>query len=441
MYQTAASIVDELQKAGYAGVLAGGCVRDMILGLEPHDYDIATSAKPNEVAQLFPDGKYVGENFGVYLVTRNDFQFEIATFRKDGEYTDGRHPDNIRFCSMEEDASRRDFTCNALFYDPIRSKTYDFVQGYKDIKNSTLRFVGNPKDRVQEDHIRLLRAVRFSSRFGFEIHKDSMNAIFDNAYLIKEAAQERVGTEITKILSECKNSTSMMELFYESGLIDQLLPELVLTRGCEQPPEFHPEGDVWTHTLLAMDNMESDEPEALWAAMLHDVGKPIVGMYDEEEDRWRFNKHDLISEEITEKILKRFKFSNDFISTVCDLVSNHMKFMYVSRMRVSKLRRFLAKPRFDLHLALHKADCLACHGKLDNYRFCERKIKEFVNDPVVTKLNTIDLPKPLVTGHDLIELGWEPSPRFRTALNIALDIQLEGGTREECLNAINNMPA
>lgn len=425
-FHSALEVIKKLQEHGYIAVLAGGCVRDTMLDLEPKDYDIASNIGLSEIMTIFPDVQPVGKAFGVYLVNGN----EIASLRTEDTYSDGRHPDNVTFVnSLEEDSKRRDFTINAMYYDPIINKWYDFHEGKLDLEERLINFVGDPEDRIKEDKIRMLRAVRFANRFSFIIGKPSFEAIQYYAREILDVAQERVGVEINKMWEQVEFKHGILLDLLISGMLEHLIPEMVPMIGCEQPKEFHPEGDCWKHTIEVLKHLqENASPELCWATLLHDVGKPAVRTWDAGDKRWRFNAHDIKSEEMTRLILGRFKYSNDFIDQVCELVVNHMRFAYVDKMKESKLKRFLSLPNFHWHIALHNADCLGSHGDISNSLYCEQKIKDFAGEN-----NVVSLPKPLVDGHDLIAHGMSPGPEFKVLLEKALDLQLEGKTREEIL--------
>lgn len=426
--EEATQIVKCLQDAGYQAVFAGGCVRDSLLGLEPKDYDIATEATPEQIEKVFHNKKIsaVGRDFGVMLLTGDLANYEIATFRIDGEYTDTRHPDSVKFGSMFEDAQRRDFTINAMFIDPINNEIYDFVNGRDDINNKVIRFVGHASERIKEDPVRMLRAVRFEHRLpGFKLSPIAITQICTRSAAIQDVASERLALEISKMLLEC-NPIGMFNDLLTLGLLSYIIPELIPMKGCEQPPQFHPEGDVWDHTLLALDyaiiNFKNPSIDLLWAILLHDVGKPKVAFYDEIDKRWRFNNHDTESAKIAEVILKRLRFSNHFVDNVVDLIANHMRMADVQKMRTAKLKRFIFKPNFKDHLNLHMADCMGSHGDFGNVQFCIDKLQEFINEVHTQK---VELPKSLVNGNDLIALGFKKGPIFREILEYTMDGQLE----------------
>lgn len=418
--QAAVEIIHRLNKAGFQAVIAGGWVRDMLFGNESKDIDIATSATPDNVAKVFPDTKFVGKDFGVSLVKHLDMEFEVAMFRKDLGYTDGRHPNGVESCDIVTDAKRRDLTINALFYDVINSKVLDFVNGQTDINEKTARFVGYPSDRIKEDHIRILRFLRFRNRFDLYADTLSLNACFSNAGLLCNIAAERIGLEMNKILEQC--SSAIFETMRLTNVMHSIFPELLDMYGCEQPPNYHPEGDVWIHTRMAFDEVKKLQPslELLWATLLHDIAKPKTQAWDAVDKRYRFNSHESESAIMAKDILVRLKFSNCFQDKVFELVSSHMKFAMVRRMRVAKLKRFVFQPYFDELLKLHTADCLSSHKKLDHRDFCIEKLSEFK-----IEISIAVLPKPIVTGKTLIAKGFRPGPKFKDILEKCMDAQLE----------------
>ncbi|MCX7049152.1 MAG: CCA tRNA nucleotidyltransferase [Candidatus Sumerlaeota bacterium] len=446
----ALSIVRQLQKAGHEAYWVGGCVRDRLLEIEAKDYDIATSARPDEVVALFPGASLVGASFGVVVVTQEDVAFEVATFRSDGEYIDHRHPQEVSFGTVEQDARRRDFTINALFYDPVADRLLDFAGGRQDIQDRLLRCVGNPRARFSEDALRLMRAVRFAVRFCMTIEPETWTALQEKAPLIEAISPERVRDELIMMLTQPRPGETL-RLLSKAGLLKRILPEIEAMRGVEQPPEFHPEGDVFVHTCLVMDALgqveENDaektaaaseevcaafappSPTLAMAALLHDVGKPIT--YQRGPDRIRFPEHAPAGARMAEEICRRLRFSNRESEDIVALVARHMTFIDVQEMRTSKLKRFMAAPMFTEDMALHRADCLASHRNLDNLVFCRRKLAEFVFEAKSQKI----LPPPLITGDDLIALGYFPGPIFRTILDMVGDAQMEGAvaTRESAL--------
>jgi poly(A) polymerase len=423
----ATDIARRLQEAGHTAYFAGGCVRDELLGLDPHDYDIATSAKPSEVQKLFPHTQAVGAHFGVILVMEHGRAFEVATFRSDHEYIDGRRPEMVTFSTPEEDAARRDFTINGMFHDPVADQFIDFVGGREDLKSKTLRAIGDPVARFREDKLRLLRAVRFAARFGYEIDPATWEAIRAHAADIHAVSAERIREELVKILAHAKRVRGF-DLLDQSGLLKEILPEIEALKGCEQPAQFHPEGDVYVHTRAMLELLPPDVPVTLPLAVLfHDIGKPPTFRYHADEDRIRFSGHDRVGANMTEKLMARLRFSRDDIDRVAEAVRQHMVFKDVQNMRTAKLKRFMAREGFDEELELHRVDCQSSHGALDNYDFLKAKAEEFANEPLI--------PPPLVTGHDLMALGWKPGPHFGPILEAVQTAQLEGTltTREEAI--------
>ncbi len=423
----AADIARRLQQAGHTAYFAGGCVRDELLGLDPHDYDIATSAKPDEVQKLFPHTQAVGAHFGVILVMEHGRAFEVATFRSDHEYIDGRRPEMVTFSTPEEDAARRDFTINGMFHDPVADKFIDFVGGREDLKSQTLRAIGDPVARFREDKLRLLRAIRFAARFGHDIDPATWEALRAHAADIHAVSVERIREELVKILAH-PSRVRGFDLLDQSGLLKEILPEIEALKGCEQPAQFHPEGDVFVHTRAMLELLPPEAPASLALAVLfHDIGKPPTFRYHADEDRIRFSGHDRVGAAMTEKLMERLRFSRHDIDRVTEAVRQHMVFKDVQNMRTAKLKRFMAREGFDEELELHRVDCQSSHGALDNYDFLKTKAEEFANEPLI--------PPPLLTGHDLMALGWKPGPHFGQVLESIQTAQLEGTltTKEEAL--------
>ena len=423
----ATDIARRLQQAGHTAYFAGGCVRDELLGLEPHDYDIATSAKPVEVQKLFPHTQAVGAHFGVILVMEHSRAFEVATFRSDHEYIDGRRPEMVTFSTPEEDAARRDFTINGMFHDPVADRFIDFVGGQKDLESKTLRAIGDPVARFREDRLRLLRAVRFAARFGHEIDPATWDAIKAHAADIHVVSAERIREELVKILAH-PNRVTGFDLLEQSGLLAEILPEIEALKGCEQPAQFHPEGDVFVHTRAMLELLPPDAAVNLALGVLfHDIGKPPTFRYHADEDRIRFSGHDRVGANMTEKLMERLRFSRADIDRVTEAVRQHMVFKDVQNMRTAKLKRFMAREGFEEELELHRVDCQSSHGTLDNYDFLKAKAEEFANEPLI--------PPPLVTGHDLMALGWKPGPHFGQILEVVQTAQLEGTltTKEDAI--------
>ena len=429
--ESAKSVVETLRQRGFQAYLVGGCVRDLLLGHEPKDYDVATDATPSQVMTIFPETYAVGAQFGVVLVPLPEQQdasapsiskssaIEVATFRSDVGYSDGRHPDEVRFAkSPQEDVERRDFTINGMLMDPLSGEVLDFVGGRQDLRAGIIRTIGEPERRFGEDKLRMLRAARFSARFGYQIDPATFSAIQDLAEQIRVVSRERVRDELTRMLTEGQAQRAFL-LLDESGLLRQVLPEISRMKGVEQPPEFHPEGDVFVHTLLLLDYLPQHCPMTLaWGALLHDVGKPATFRVAE---RIRFDGHVDVGVKIAEEICRRMRFSNGQTAQILALVANHMRFADAMRMNQSTLKRFMRLPCFDEHLALHRADCLASHRNLTTYDFLRRKMEE---TPVEAMR-----PKPLVTGDDLIAEGHIPGPKFRDILSAVEDAQLDGRLR------------
>jgi poly(A) polymerase len=424
----ATSIVRTLRHRGFQAYLVGGCVRDLLLGREPKDYDVATDAMPRQVMAVFPETYAVGEQFGVVLVPAPETEragensgthshaVEVATFRSDIGYSDGRHPDEVRFSkNPKEDVERRDFTINGMLLDPVSEEVLDFVGGRKDLEAGIIRTIGAPQKRFGEDKLRMLRAVRFAARFKYEINPATFAAIQNSAEQIRVVSRERVRDELTRMLTEGHARRAFL-LLDESGLLRQVLPEISAMKGVEQPPEFHPEGDVFVHTLLLLDYLPHPCPMTLaWGALLHDVGKPPTFRVAE---RIRFDGHVDVGVKMAEAICERLRFSNEETAQILALVDNHMRFGDAMRMNQSTLKKFMRLPWFEEHMALHRADCLASHRNLTTYDFLRKKMEEIPPETM--------RPKPLVTGDDLIAEGHTPGPKFREILNAVEDAQLEG---------------
>ncbi|MCX6599126.1 MAG: CCA tRNA nucleotidyltransferase [Acidobacteria bacterium] len=406
------TVIAELRRAGHLAYLVGGCVRDRLLGRVVKDEDVATSARPDQVQALFPGSLAVGAHFGVVLVGR----VEVATFRSDGAYQDGRHPDEVTFeARPERDASRRDFTINGLFLDPESGEILDFVGGQADLTSCVIRAIGDPAARFQDDHLRLLRAVRFAARFGFEIEPETMRAMRVQAALIQSIAAERVREELTRMLTEGQ-ARRALELLDQAGLLEHVLPEVKAFQGVEQPPDYHPEGDVWTHVMRMIEGLPPGASATLaWGVLLHDVGKP--GAFTR-TDRIRFNGHVELGVKIARQIGQRLRFSNADLAQVELLVANHMRFGDVARMKESTIKRFLRLERFDEHLELHRLDCESSHRKLENYELMLRRFEEMA--PEVLR------PARLLTGADLVAAGYAPGPEFKKVLAEIEDAQLDG---------------
>jgi poly(A) polymerase len=420
----ATEIVNRLKREGHTAYFAGGCVRDLILKTVPYDIDVATSAPAESIEKLFPKTLPVGKQFGVILVLLEGIQFEVATFRKEGDYTDGRRPDWVDLAKPEEDARRRDYTINGLFLDHSENRVIDYVEGEKDIKRRVVRTIGRPEERFREDKLRLIRAVRFAANLDFEIEEETWETIRRKAAEIRVCSSERIRDELVKIFTR-PHAGRGLELLSESGLLREVLPEVAAMKGVEQSPEYHPEGDVFIHTQLLLDKLEDPAPTLAFMALLHDVGKPPT--FARTGDKIHFYEHDRIGAEMTRKILERLRFSNKEIDAVTNGVGYHMRFMHVQQMREGKLKNFLTRDNFLEELELHRIDCQSSHGQLDNYEFLKEKLQHYKAEELK--------PKPLISGHDLIAAGFVPGPRMGTVLAEIYELQLESQlkTKEEAL--------
>src|SRR5437868_12892322 len=426
MEEAARKVAARLRDAGHIAYFAGGCVRDMVRGLAPKDYDIATDARPEVVQRIFPRTYAVGAHFGVIIVLENDFQFEVATFRSDEAYIDGRHPTAVHFSSPEEDARRRDVTINGMFYDPVAEEVIDLVDGRADIAAKLVRAIGDSAQRFAEDRLRMLRAVRFATVLDYQIDPTTWDALIANAASIHEISAERIRDELVRIFLS-PNRARGWDLLDASGLMRAILPEIEAMKGCDQPPQFHPEGDVFKHTRIMVEMLPAEASLPLvFSVLFHDVAKPRTAIVDE-EGRIRFNGHDRIGADMTEAIMERLRFSRAEIDATVEAVRQHMVFKDVPNMRVAKLKRFMARPTFDEELELHRVDCYSSHAMLDNYEFLLKKKEEFANELII--------PPPLVTGDDLIAMGLKPGPKFGEILEAVETRQLEGALkdREEAL--------
>jgi len=410
-------VVRRLTEAGFQAVYAGGCVRDALLHRPYPDVDIATSATPDQVQAVFPKASDPqGKAFGVIRLKQGDHVFEIATFRVDGPYLDGRRPSSVTFTTAEEDAKRRDFTVNGMFFDPLQNKVLDFVQGRSDLDAKIIRAIGGPASRFMEDRLRLFRAIRFAVQLGFAIETKTWDALVRLAPESRNLAPERVRDELVKIFTS-PDPARGLDLLHDSGLVAVWLPELLEMRGCAQSPEHHPEGDVWVHTRLLLTHLKNPSHVLAFSALLHDVGKPRTSR-TEASGRIRFFGHEGVGARMAEEILRRLRFSNDDVGAIVACIANHMAFKDAPQMRVSTLKRLLARPTFGEELELHRIDCTASHGELDIHRFLLAKQSEFSKEEIK--------PKPLVTGHDLQELGIPPGPKMGEILHQLMDEQLEG---------------
>lgn len=419
-FKAGVAVLNTLRAAGHEAFFVGGCVRDVCMGEAAEtDYDIATSARPAEVAALFKHTVAVGEAFGVMLVIQGEEQFEVATFRRDGPYLDGRHPASVAYSSAREDAERRDFTINGMMWDPVADTIHDWVGGRADIEAKLIRAIGDPARRFEEDKLRVLRAVRFAARFGFAIEQETYAQVVAFADGLNQISAERIREELSRLLVH-KSRSEAFRLMKATGILRVILPEIDVMEGVEQPPQYHPEGDVWVHTLLVMDQLP-DEPslELAWAALLHDVGKPPT--FKRAKDRIRFDGHQEVSVKMADAMLRRLRFSNRQIDHIKLLVGNHMQFMHVEQMREATLKRFMSLDRFEEHLELNRADCMGGLGNLDSYNFVREKYAVFQEELA----HQVEKPAPLLTGHDLIGLGFKPGPRFQEILTAVEDARLE----------------
>lgn len=437
--QLAQEICKTLRREGHQAYLVGGCVRDILLGREPVDYDVATDATPDRVQTLFPRSLAVGAKFGVIIVLEDSgadieapAQVEVATFRSDVGYSDGRHPDRVVYASSpEEDVQRRDFTINALLLDPETNEVLDFVGGRADLSAGIIRAIGRPEQRFGEDKLRMVRAVRFAARFHYAIEAGTFGAIFKLAPEIHQVSAERLRDELTKLLTEGA-ARRAFELLDETRLLPELLPEIAKMKGVEQPPQFHPEGDVWIHTLIMLEGLPPGVSSTLaWGVLLHDVGKPPTFKPPAGPNgRIRFDEHVEVGTRMAEEICKRYRFSNEDASQVAALVANHLRFKDVPQMKPATLKRFIRLDRFAEHLELHRLDCSSSHGHLENYEFVSRFLAETPVDQV--------RPIRLLTGEDLIALGYRPGPRFKAILEAVEEAQLNGtiATRENAVELV-----
>jgi poly(A) polymerase len=458
----ATEIVRTLRERGHQAYFAGGCVRDLLLGREPADFDVSTDATPQQVMQIFPQTFAVGEQFGVVLVplqhddssttlpggatgvlARHGAIVEVATFRSDVGYSDGRHPDEVRFSKdPREDVQRRDFTINGMMLDPATNEVLDFVGGRDDLKAGIVRAIGDPERRFAEDKLRMLRAVRFAARFDYTIDPATMAAIQKLAPQIHQVSCERVREELTKMLTEGR-ARRAFQLLDSSGLLPEVLPEIAAMKGVEQPPQYHPEGDVFVHTLLLLEKLQpggsgsvsaSVSKTLAWGALLHDVGKPPT--FRIAPDRIRFDGHVEVGVKMAAEICRRLRFSNYETDRILALVANHMRFADVQRMKQSTLKKFLRLPAFDEHLELHRIDCLSSHGQLDSYEYSREQLQSLPPEAI--------RPVPLITGRDLIDAGYESGPRFKEVLAAVEDAQLEGrlASREAAMEyVLRDFPA
>jgi poly(A) polymerase len=424
----AIAIIRRLRDEGYVSYLAGGCVRDTLLGKTPQDYDITTNAKPDDIVKIFPKTVPVGAQFGVILVMLEGQPFEVASFRHDGPYLDGRRPTHVRYGSLQEDIFRRDFTINGMVYDPIADHIIDLVGGRKDLESKLVRAIGRPRSRFEEDRLRMVRAVRFAAGLDFTVESETFAAIRDLAPTIKQISWERIGEEITRILTEGGAKTGF-ELLDRTGLLKVLLPEIDAMKGVEQSPDYHPEGDVFTHTMLTLSHLDSPTETLAYGCLLHDVGKPVCIRRD--EGRITFYGHTEKGAEMAEEVLKRLKRSRGTRERVAYLVRSHLRHMQAPQMRLSTLKRFLGEDGIDELLELTRIDALSANGDLQYYRFCKQKLAELKEEEIH--------PEPLLRGRDLIAMGFSPGPHFQIILKQIEEKQLGGelSNRDEAMDWVN----
>jgi len=415
-FRHALDVISRLRECGFEAYIVGGAVRDALLGRSPQrsEIDVVTSATPGDIARLFERVVPVGAEFLVVRVLIGETEIETATFRSEASYADGRHPDAVRPGTLEEDAARRDFTINGLYYDPFRDEVIDLVSGRDDLARRIIRTIGEPEKRFAEDHLRMLRAIRFAVTLEFDIHPPTYEAIRAHAADIQSVSQERIRDELVKMLVPRQRARGL-RMLKDTGLLHFIIPELEPMEGCKQPPNFHPEGDVWVHTLLALEALSNPTPELALGTLLHDVGKPETITF---EDRIRFNNHDAVGAAIAERVCRRLRFSNEQVEHIKSLVASHMRFLSAQKMSLSKLKRLLRLDRVEEHLELSRVDCVASHGDLSIYNFCRQKLSEFSAEEL--------RPPKLLDGYDLIALGFEPGPIFSRILERIEEAQLAG---------------
>src|SRR5437667_3124192 len=417
MRTIAIEIVRRLQAAGHEAYFVGGCVRDQLLGQEPQDYDIATSAAPEQIESLFPRTVPVGRQFGVLVVVEEGIPFQVATFRAEADNRDGRHPSRVTFCVPQADARRRDFTMNGLYWDPIQNRLHDWVGGEADLRARIVRTIGDPRERFAEDHLRLLRAVRFAAQLNFDIDPATFAAVLANASKILEVSAERIREELLKLFRP-PYAARGLDLLRESGLLEQVLPEVAATITCEQSRDFHPEGSVYNHLIRIFEHLPADAaPSLIWAALLHDIGKPATASRDPQTGAIHFFDHEEVGAEIANRILQRLKFPRKQTGEIVASVRQHMQFKDVLQMRKSTLRRMLLRPTFRLERELHRLDCLGSHGRLDHYEFLVEQAKQLERQPAIRP--------PLLTGDDLLGMGMKPGPMMGRLLAELREKQLQ----------------
>jgi poly(A) polymerase len=417
MRPIATEIVRRLQAAGHEAYFVGGCVRDQLLGQEPQDYDIATSAVPEQIESIFPRTVPVGRQFGVVVVIEQGIPFQVAAFRAEADYRDGRHPSRVAFCDPQADARRRDFTVNGLFWDPLQNRLHDWVGGEADLRAKIIRTIGDPRERFAEDHLRLLRAVRFAAQLSFTIEPATLAAVRANASRIQEVSAERIREELLKLFRP-PHAARGLDLLRESGLLEQVLPEVAATIPCEQSRDFHPEGSVYNHLIRIFEHLPADAATSLiWAALLHDIGKPATASRDPQTGAIHFFGHEEASAEIAYQILQRLRFPRKQIDEIVVCVRQHMQFKDVLQMRKSTLRRMLLRSTFPIERELHRLDCLGSHGRLDHYEFLVGQAEQLERQPAIRP--------PLLTGDDLLGMGMKPGPMMGRLLAELREKQLQ----------------
>jgi poly(A) polymerase len=415
--ERATGIVQRLQGAGFTAFWVGGCVRDFLLGREPGDYDIVTAALPEQVERLFPHTVPVGRKFGIIVVVEGEHQFQVATFRAEADYRDGRHPEQVTFGDARADALRRDFTVNGLFYDPVRGQLHDWVGGDADLKGKVIRTIGSPEERFNEDHLRLLRAVRLAAQLDFQIEPATLAAVRAQTAKIQGISAERIRDELLKLFRP-PYAARGLELLRETGLLEQVLPEIAVTVTCQQSPDFHPEGSVFNHLVLMLKKLPPDaDPLLPWAVLFHDVAKPVTASSDPVTGSIHFYGHERVGAEMTKDILERLRFPRKQNDEVVEAVRHHMQFKDALEMRKATLRRMLMRPTFPLELQLHRLDCLGSHGRLDAYDYLVEQAKELEKKP--------EIRPPLLTGDDLMEIGMNPGPAMGALLEEIREKQLQ----------------
>ncbi len=419
-------VVRRLRDHGFAAYWVGGCVRDLEMGREPHDYDVATNARPSEVAALFEHTVLIGARFGVVVVTLDEDRYEVSTFRAEGPYLDGRRPSRIEFADAQTDVTRRDFTINGLLHDPLSGETIDYVGGRADIERRLVRTIGEPGARFAEDRLRMLRAIRLAAELEFDVEAETLQAIAAQAPAITEVSAERIRDELFRLLTSPGRGRAV-RLLYDTGLLHAILPEVAATAGVPQPPEYHPEGDVFTHTVLALERLHRPSPIVAMATLLHDVGKPPTFS---QSDRIRFNEHDVVGARMADAICRRLRCSGQEADRIAALVRDHLRVKDLPKMRPAKAKRFLLQPDAADHLELHRADCLASHGDLSVYHWAVAALRDLAAQPQ-------DRPR-LITGDDLVALGYRPGPQVGAMLDFIEDARLEGriATRDEALDLV-----